>query len=182
MFYFSFFFLLPCQCSSRHVVCGENSSLVLLPQSDVYLLLPRTQTWTYHWNHVEYIKTMNLRKVWLQVWSEPPLFQDGKLFSDSFFISSVYSLNICIVQNNKKINETWLPSDSLHFITGDKMIKSNPNWWPEDKFKPFPTLWGSSVCSWLEQRPDHLSPELWERSITYFLPCFSAPTGQQVVE
>lgn len=69
-------------------------------------------------------------------------FRMENYFLIPFFVSSVYSLNICIVQNNKKINETRLPSDNLCFITGDKMIKSNPNWWPEGWIQTIPHFVG----------------------------------------
>lgn len=134
MFYFSFFFfLLSCHCSSRHVVCGENNSLVLVPQSDVYLLMPTEITWKiltpWIWGKSDYRSEVNFH-----------YFRMENYFLIPFFVLSVYSLNICIVQNNKKVNETRLPSDNWHFVTGDKMI--NLNWWPEGWIQTVPYFVG----------------------------------------
>lgn len=47
------------------------------------------------------------------------------------------------MEDNKKINGTWLPSDNLYFNKGDKMIKSNPKCGPDGWIQTIPDFMGS---------------------------------------
>lgn len=146
----SSFFLLPSSMplTLQLILChGENHSSVLVKQSEVYLIMPRAQMLTHcHWNHLRILTKWICGKSDYRSKANLHYFMIEECFFHSFLylLIPLFPQYLCRgMEDNKKINGTWLPSDNLYFNKGDKMIKSNPKCWPDGWIQTIPDFMGS---------------------------------------